>query len=147
MWCVTLYMGVSVPDNLRHAWLATTKTHSFSPIWRIVCSRQLAHGSQMAIVRFLDRMCLALRAWRTMAAIWCAAKFDPFLSLDCAGLEGVGKGSNFAVWPHWCVEWRPHSLWWRNEEERWREGCKRRKNVGLVGKPACSLCNLKARQN
>ena len=32
------------------------------------------------------------------------AKFDPFLSLDCARVEGVGakskerKGSNFAIW-------------------------------------------------
>ena len=41
-----------------------------------------------------------------------AAKFDPFLPLDCARVEGVGaqskerKGSNFAIWQpcrqeHW----------------------------------------------
>ena len=35
------------------------------------------------------------------------AKFDPFLSLDCARVEGVGaqsnerKGSNFAIWQPW----------------------------------------------
>ena len=30
------------------------------------------------------------------------AKFDPFLSLDCARVEGVErKGSNFAIWQHW----------------------------------------------
>ena len=42
------------------------------------------------------------RFW-TMAPLSCAAKFDPFLSLDCARVEGVGaqskkrKGSNFAA--------------------------------------------------
>ena len=41
------------------------------------------HGCQMAIARFLDRRCLALRAWRTMAPLRYAAKFDPFLSLEC----------------------------------------------------------------
>ena len=34
---------------------------------------------------------------------------------------------------------------WRNEEEEERERCQRRENVGLVGKPAASLCNLKTR--
>ena len=38
----------------------------------------------------------------------CAAKFDPFLFLDCARVEGVGaqskeKGSNFAIWQPWFV--------------------------------------------
>ena len=41
-----------------------------------------------------------------MAPLRYAAKFDPFLSLDCARVEGVGaqskgkerKGSNFAIW-------------------------------------------------
>ena len=39
----------------------------------------------------------------TMAPLCYAAKFDPFLSLDCARVEGVGaqskerKGSNFAA--------------------------------------------------
>ena len=39
----------------------------------------------------------------TMALLRYAAKFDPFLSLDCARVEGVGaqsnerKGSNFAA--------------------------------------------------
>ena len=42
------------------------------------------YGCHMAIARFLDRMCLAFRAWLTMAPLRCAAKFDPFLSLDCA---------------------------------------------------------------
>ena len=38
-------------------------------------------------------MCLALWALRTMAPLRCAAKCDPFLSLDCAGVEGVGAQS------------------------------------------------------
>ena len=34
-----------------------------------------------------------------MALLRYAAKFDPFLSLDCAGLEGGGWGvANFAIW-------------------------------------------------
>ena len=43
----------------------------------------------MAIAIFLDRMCLALRA----SGLWLryAVKFDPFLSLDCASVEGVGR--------------------------------------------------------
>ena len=43
----------------------------------------------------------------TMALLRCAAKFDFFLSLDCARVEGVGeqseerKGSSFAIWQPW----------------------------------------------
>ena len=39
-----------------------------------------------------------------MAPLRYAAKYDPFRSLDCARVEGVGaqsketKGSNFAIW-------------------------------------------------
>ena len=36
-----------------------------------------------------------------MALLHYAAKFDPFLSLDCARVEGVGaqsNQSNFAIW-------------------------------------------------
>ena len=32
-----------------------------------------------------------------MAPLHCAAKFDTFLSLDCAGMEG----GNFAIWQPW----------------------------------------------
>ena len=58
----------------------------------------------MAIAGFLDRMCLALWAWRTMAPLRCATKFDPFLPLDCAPTPSTlaqseeSKGSNFAIW-------------------------------------------------
>ena len=38
----------------------------------------------MAIATFTYCRRLALRAWRTMAPLRYAAKFDPFLSLDCA---------------------------------------------------------------
>ena len=34
-----------------------------------------------------------------MAPLRYTAKFDPFLSLDCARVEGR-KGSNFAIWQH-----------------------------------------------
>ena len=65
---------------------------------------EVEHGCQMAIARFLGRRCLALRASGTMAPLRYAAKFDPFLSLYCARVEGMGaqskerKGSNFAIW-------------------------------------------------
>ena len=70
------------------------------------------HGCQMAIARFLDGMCLALWAWRTMAPLRYAAKFDPFLSLDCAPMPSTlarskeRKGSNFAIWQSWSVNRR-----------------------------------------
>ena len=41
-----------------------------------------------------------------MAPLRCAAKFDPFLSLDCAPTPSTlaqsteRKGSNFAIWQH-----------------------------------------------
>ena len=43
----------------------------------------------------------------TMAPLRCAAKFDPFLSLDCAPKPSTlaqskeRKGSNFAIWQPW----------------------------------------------
>ena len=43
----------------------------------------------------------------TMAPLRCAAKFDPFLSFDCAPMPSTlaqskeGKGSNFAIWQPW----------------------------------------------
>ena len=42
------------------------------------------HGCKMATSRSLDRMCLALRGFWTMAPLRYAAKFDPFLTLDRA---------------------------------------------------------------
>ena len=42
------------------------------------------HGCQMAVAKIYDCGHLALRASRTMAPLRCAAKFDPFLSLNCA---------------------------------------------------------------
>ena len=42
------------------------------------------HNCQMAITKFVYCMCLALRAWRTIALLCYTAKFDRFLSLDCA---------------------------------------------------------------
>ena len=40
----------------------------------------------------------------TMAPLHCAAKFDPFLSLDCDATLAQSKGrkgSNFAIWQPW----------------------------------------------
>ena len=52
----------------------------------------------------------------TMAPLRYAAKFDPFLSLDCARVKGVGaqskkrKGSNFAVWRSGAIVQKPEGL-------------------------------------
>ena len=56
--------------------------------------------------QFLYCRCFALLAWRTMAPLRCAAKFDPFLSLDCAPMPSTlaqskeRKGSKFTIWQH-----------------------------------------------
>ena len=74
-------------------------------VHRDLATLSTVHGCQMAIARFSDRMCLALRAsgvW-TMAPLRCAAKFDSLLSLDCAPTPSTlaqskeRKGSNFAA--------------------------------------------------
>ena len=49
----------------------------------------------------------------TMAPLGYAAKFDPFLSLDCARVDSMGaqskerKGSNFAVQPSGAIVQKP----------------------------------------
>ena len=50
-----------------------------------------------------------------MAPLRCAAKFDPFLSLDCCPLPSTlaqskeSKGSNFAIWQPWIyITLEPH---------------------------------------
>ena len=48
----------------------------------------------MAVARFLDRMCLAASGFWTMALLRYAAKLDPFLSLDCARVEGMWMTEN-----------------------------------------------------
>ena len=60
----------------------------------------LGHGCQMAIA---GSYVFGPTGFWTMALLRCAANFDPFLSLDCARVEGVGaqskerKGSKFAA--------------------------------------------------
>ena len=56
------------------------------------------HGCQMAIARFLESYAFGPLGFWTMAPLRCDAKFDPFLSLDCARVEGVGAQSKFAIW-------------------------------------------------
>ena len=52
-----------------------------------------------------------------MAPLRYAAKFDPFLSLDCdpapSTLAQERKGSNFAIWQ----PWRDHINWFLTHEE------------------------------
>ena len=52
------------------------------------------HGCQMAIFR---SYVLGPSGFWTMTPLCYAAKLDPFLSLDCAGVEGVGAQSNLAI--------------------------------------------------
>ena len=65
--------------------------------------RRHHHGCQMAIAGFLESYEFGPSGFWTMAPLRCAAKFDPFLSLDCAWVERVGaqskerKGYNFAA--------------------------------------------------
>ena len=49
------------------------------------------HGCQMAKAGFLESYVFGPSGFWTMAPLRCAAKFDPFLSLDCARVEGVGR--------------------------------------------------------
>ena len=58
------------------------------------------HSCQMAIAGFLESYVFCPSGFWTMDQLRCAAKFDPFVSLDCAGVEGVGAQSNFAFWQH-----------------------------------------------
>ena len=57
----------------------------------------------MAIARFLESYVFGPSGFWNMAPLRYNAKFDPFLSLDCARVEGMGaqsrerKGSNFAA--------------------------------------------------
>ena len=61
------------------------------------------YGCQMAIASFLESYVFGPSGFWTMAPLRYAAKFDLFLSLDCAGIEGLGakskerKGSYFAA--------------------------------------------------
>ena len=67
------------------------------PVWRYRVARWLC--SQIFVL-----YAYGPSGFWTMAPLRCAAKFDPFLSLDCARVEDVGgqskerKGSNFAIW-------------------------------------------------
>ena len=62
------------------------------------------YGCQMAIARFLESYVFGPSGFWTMAPLRYAAKFDPFLSLDCAPTPSTlvqskeRKRSNFAIW-------------------------------------------------
>ena len=51
------------------------------------------HGYQMAIAGFLESYVFGPSGFWTMAPLRYAAKFNSFLSLDCARVEGVGAQS------------------------------------------------------
>ena len=65
------------------------------------------HGCQIAIARFLESYVFGPSGFWTMAPLRYAAKFDPFLSLDCAPMPSTlaqskeRTGSNFAIWQPW----------------------------------------------
>ena len=102
---VSVYFPLLLSFFLSHVVTSSVTIPSFRsiPLWlHLSLSVSLDHGCHMAIAGFLDRMCLALRA----SGLWLryAAKFDPFLSLDCAPTPSTlaqskeRKGSNFAIW-------------------------------------------------
>ena len=57
-----------------------------------------------------------------MAPLRCAAKFDPFLSLDCAPAPSTlaqskeRKGSNFAIWQPWLKDVNNPAIYLHNSE-------------------------------
>ena len=51
------------------------------------------HDCQMAIAKIFRLYVFGPSGFWTMAPLHYAAKFDPFLSLDCARVEGVGAQS------------------------------------------------------
>ena len=61
----------------------------------------------MAIAGILESYVFGPSGFWTMAPLRCDAKFDPFLSLDCAPTPSTlaqskeRKGLNFAIWQHW----------------------------------------------
>ena len=61
------------------------------------------HGCQMAIARFYRSYVFGPSGFWTMAPLHYSAKFDPFLSLDCAFKPSTlaqskeRKGSNYAI--------------------------------------------------
>ena len=80
----------------------TNEERAVVKITEIPCSF-LPHGCQMAMAGFLESYVFGPLGFWTMAPLRYAAKFDAFLSLDCARVEGVGaqskerKASNFAA--------------------------------------------------
>ena len=56
-----------------------------------------SHGCQMATARFLELYVFGPSGFLTMAPLHYATKFDPFLSLDCARVEGLGAQSSSAI--------------------------------------------------
>ena len=106
----------------------------------------------------------------TMAPLRYAAKFDPFLSLDCAPTPSTlaqskeRKGSNFAIWQHWlcplCNFFRWNHMAWDDERlkrdsprhilQLHRKGCKfhyevvTRKKTGWWGRPQQTLSPCKS---
>ena len=71
-------------------------------------------------------MCLALQAsgvW-TVAPLSYAAKFDTFLSLDCARVEGVRP--NFAIWQHGLFQARKREA----KEQKNRQRQRRANSIG-----------------
>ena len=73
--------------------------------WSFFFGATLSQGCQMAIARSLKPYVFGPLGFWTMAPLCYAAKFDPFLSLDCAPTPSTlaqskeRKGSNFAICP------------------------------------------------
>ena len=92
-------MGLALTSMLMNLWLSYMKApascfviNQSKPQWIRPETSQVGrhHGCHMAVA-VLDCRHLALRAWRTLALSCYAAKFDLFLFLDCARVEGEGS--------------------------------------------------------
>ena len=96
--CPSLYTCIAIWKQQQQPTFAVSVTSSIHQV-----TAAMAHGCQMAIAGFLESYVFGPLGFWTMAVLRYAAKFDPFLSLDCARVEGVGaqskerKGSNFAA--------------------------------------------------
>ena len=93
------------------SWIASSSrllcTQIESYPYNVVAFACIHHGCQMAIARFSNCTCLALRASRLWLRYATLQNLIPFLSLDWAPTPSIlaqskeRKGSNFAIWQPW----------------------------------------------
>ena len=73
--------GSCLPNSPKRSRMSCDRSEGSSCSWQ---GKNQGQCCQMAVARFLDSTHLALLASKTLAPLRYVAKFDPFLSLDCA---------------------------------------------------------------